>query len=352
MIAYRVPFSTNVERVALALAHKGLAVRWVDVDPLDRSVVEEVSGQPLVPVLVNEGAVIADSTAILRYLEEQVPVPRLWPEGSARRAELDVFLDWFNRVWKRPPNELEAERRKDEPDEVRIAELGCELTCSLDLFERLLTGRDYLFGEFGAADCAAFPFLKYVLIFDEGDTEEFHLILREFLELGGMYPGVEAWIRRVDEHPRAYGLRGGRLPELEAISLGVGRPSEPPELAVLDLLLDRDPGLAKLRQHRVQIGHAVVDHRLLSRWAEVVGIALEDRPDSHAALERGAAPVLDVDTEMLPIPTAEGLRVARTKEDSADAGSAFHGWQVMPSLSCGHAEGRSSAPLRSKLGSN
>ena len=32
---YRIPFSTNVERVALALAHKGVAVEWVDVDPFD-----------------------------------------------------------------------------------------------------------------------------------------------------------------------------------------------------------------------------------------------------------------------------------------------------------------------------
>ena len=47
---WRIPFSTNVERVALALAHKGLAVEWVGVDPADRrrSVVA-VSGQPLVP---------------------------------------------------------------------------------------------------------------------------------------------------------------------------------------------------------------------------------------------------------------------------------------------------------------
>ncbi len=203
VIVYRVPFSTNVERVSLALAHKGLVVQWVDVEPSDRSIVEQISGQPLVPVLVDEGAVIADSTAILRHLERLRPESPLFPEDPARHAELDVFLDWFNRVWKRPPNEIEAERGKTEPDQARIAELGRELTGSLDVFEQLLSGRDYLFGEFCAADCAAFPFLKYALIFDESDTEEFHLILREFLVLGEAHPRVAAWIRRVDEHPRA-----------------------------------------------------------------------------------------------------------------------------------------------------
>src|SRR5215204_5938214 len=203
MRVYRIPFSTNVERVSLALAHKGLEVEWEDVDPPDRSPVERVSGQPLVPVLVDDGRVIFDSTAILRHLEDLQPEPPLFPRDEARRAELDAFLDWFDRIWKRPPNEIEAERGKREPDQARIDELGRELTGSLDVFERMLAGREYLFGELSAADCAAFPFLKYGLIFDEADTEEFHLILREHLALDGRYPRVEAWILRVDAHPRA-----------------------------------------------------------------------------------------------------------------------------------------------------
>ena len=109
---YRIPFSTNVERVSLALAHKDLEVEWEDVDPRDRSPVEQISGQPLVPVLVEDGRVLADSTAIIRRLEELQPEPALFPRDEARRAELEVFLDWFNRVWKRPPNEIEAERRQ------------------------------------------------------------------------------------------------------------------------------------------------------------------------------------------------------------------------------------------------
>jgi glutathione S-transferase len=204
VIVYRIPYSTNVERVALALAHKGIEVDWKDVDPQDRSEVERVSGQRLVPVLVDDdGVVIADSTVILRFLEELQPEPRLFPQEPGRRAELDVFLDWFNRVWKRPPNEIDAERAKKQPDEERIGALGADLAGSLDLFERLLDGRDYLFGEFSAADCAAFPFLKYALDRDEDDDEPFHDILREFLVLDGRYPGVEAWIKRVDERPRA-----------------------------------------------------------------------------------------------------------------------------------------------------
>ena len=202
MRLYRIPFSTNVERVALALAHKGLEVDSVWIDPNDRSEVERVSGQPLVPVLEVDGRVIPDSMTIVSYLEERHPDPPLYPADPARRAELEILVDWFNRVWKRPPNEIEAELRKPEPDRARIQALGDQMRSWQDFFEALLCGRDYLFGaDFSAADCAAFPFLKYALLHDEDDDDLFHRVLVDYLAPPG--PRVGAWIRRVDELPRA-----------------------------------------------------------------------------------------------------------------------------------------------------
>ena len=194
---YRIPFSTNVERVALAAAHKEIRVEWIDVDPADRSPVVAASGQELVPVLDHDGRIVVDSTAILHYLDELEPARELF-----RTPEIELFVDWFNRVWKVPPNAIEAERAAQAPDETRIAELGAEMTASLDLFERLLDGRDYLFGGFSAADCAAFPFLKYALDRNGADDEAFHEILREYLVVD-LHPRVGDWIRRVDALPRA-----------------------------------------------------------------------------------------------------------------------------------------------------
>ena len=202
MRIWRIPFSTNVERVALALGHKGLAAEWVDVDPADRSEVERLSGQSLVPVLELDGRVLVDSTAIIEELERLHPEPRLYPADPARRAEVEVFVDWFNRVWKRPPNELEAELGKPEPDAAVVERLGAEVTNALSRFESLLAGRDYLFGDFGVADCIAFPFLKYAVLYDPADEELFHRILVEHQRLETRYPRLEAWIRRVDSHPR------------------------------------------------------------------------------------------------------------------------------------------------------
>src|SRR5215208_5736966 len=122
---YRIPYSTNVERVALALAHKGLGAEPVDVDPRERGPVRAVSGQALVPVLeLDDGEVVADSLAILRRLDELRPDPPLFPRDRARREELEVFLDWFDAVWKVPPNAIDAELGRLAPDRPRIARLG------------------------------------------------------------------------------------------------------------------------------------------------------------------------------------------------------------------------------------
>jgi glutathione S-transferase len=203
MQIYSTPFSTNCERVALALAFKGLSVEWVDVPYDERGAVEAISGQSLVPVLVEGDFVLPDSPAILRWLEQRQPEPPLWPADPARRAEVDVFVDWFNHAWKRAPNLLYDEVTKPEPDTARADELGRRVTAALDRFEALLDGRDYLLGDtFGIADVTAFPFVKYKTIWDDGDPHLFHELLREWQPRDG-HPRVNAWIARVNDRPRA-----------------------------------------------------------------------------------------------------------------------------------------------------
>ncbi len=93
-------------------------------------------------------------------------------------VEMDVYIDWFNRVYKRPPNELEAELSKPAPDEGRIAELAHEMVEHLAMHEALLARRDHLLGD-----------------------ELFHCILHERQPIDA-YPRLRAWIERADERPR------------------------------------------------------------------------------------------------------------------------------------------------------
>jgi glutathione S-transferase len=188
---HRIPYSTNVERVALAAAHKGLAIDWVDHDPDDRSAIRALSGQDFVPVAEVDGRVIADSPVILRELERLVPAPALWPADPARRAEADTFVDWFNLVWKVAPNRMA-------PGDAEV------LRGSLARFEALLSGRDFLLGDaLGIADVIAFPFLKYAAGIAPGDRDPFHHVLAEHLALGSEHPRLRGWISRCDGLPRA-----------------------------------------------------------------------------------------------------------------------------------------------------
>jgi glutathione S-transferase len=189
---HRIPFSTNVERVALAAGHKRIAVDWVDHDPADRSAIRALSGQDFVPVAEIDGRVVSDSPAILRELERLVPAPALWPAEPARRAEADVFVDWFNRVWKVAPNRMAGDAD------------AAEVRGSLDRFEALLDDRDFLLGDaFGIADVVAFPFLKYAAGIAPDDPDPFHHVLAEHLALDGGFARLRGWIGRCDARPRA-----------------------------------------------------------------------------------------------------------------------------------------------------
>jgi glutathione S-transferase len=201
---HRIPHSTNVERVALACGLKGVEVHWVDHDPSDRSGIRAVSGQDLVPVLEADGEVVTDSPRILRWLDARYPEPSLFPEADDGFREVEAFVDFFNQVWKAPPNRIHAELARPEADQERVATWSEQMAAWLPGIDALLDGRDFLFGDAAtAADLAAFPFLKFgVIPLPPDDTDRFHRILAERLRIAGRYPRLEAWVRRIDAFPR------------------------------------------------------------------------------------------------------------------------------------------------------
>lgn len=213
----RIPFSTNVERIALAAAYKQLTVDWQDVDTDDRRAVREASGQDLVPVAIDpqDGTVIVDSPRILTWMEDRWPEPALWPRDPGDAALADVFCHRFNEVWKGPPNRLAAllgpvdfdQTRLSDNDRRAVADDIGRLQGWLDRFEERLADHDYLCGDaFGICDVTAFPFLRFGIEgLPAGDAQPFHRVLHE---LGGYsaesHPRLANWARRVGE--RAVGV--------------------------------------------------------------------------------------------------------------------------------------------------
>ena len=196
---HRIPFSTNVERVELAAGHKRVDVDWVDHDAADRSGIVALSGQELVPVAEFDCDVVRGSMRIVDRLERDHPEPRLYPSAPGDAARVRIFVSWFDRVWKGPPNLLDE--RPAPPDADALAARARLWT---SWFEDLLGDDHYLGGgALGIADVCAFPFLKYARLDPEpGDDDPFHAILVELLRADG-HPGLDAWVARVDGHPRA-----------------------------------------------------------------------------------------------------------------------------------------------------
>jgi glutathione S-transferase len=203
---YRAEWSTNCERVGLALAHKGLETESVLITYEDRSAVEAVSGQGLVPVIEAGGEVVADSTRIIRWLEERHPEPALFPADPEARREVDEFIVWFNAEWKAISGKLEDELERPDADPEVVERLGATLQAYLARFDGLVEGdRDWFFTDGpGAADFIAYPFLKYAAHRDPADTELYHVLLDDHQTLGAEHAALGAWIDRVGGLPRAY----------------------------------------------------------------------------------------------------------------------------------------------------
>jgi glutathione S-transferase len=206
MHGWRIPFSINVERVALALGHKHLTCEWIDVDPSDRSTVVAISGQARVPVIQDDnGTVVAGSTAIFEHLDRLFPENLLFPENP-RGSEVRVFVEWFEGVWK--PNAAAVEEElldhAHAPDESLLLRLRTRMAAALDLLEGLLQNRAFLFGQQPtAADFVAFPFIKFAALGLPADDEKlFHRIMVEYQPLSASHTQVRDWITRIDGLPR------------------------------------------------------------------------------------------------------------------------------------------------------
>jgi glutathione S-transferase len=87
--------SAFCEKVRLVLGAKQLPYQVVEVSPgLGQLELFRLSGQRQVPVLVDGGAVIADSSAIALHLEAAAPDPALLPAEPVHRAQALLLEDW------------------------------------------------------------------------------------------------------------------------------------------------------------------------------------------------------------------------------------------------------------------
>lgn len=160
--------SPYVRKVLVCLELKGLDYRIDPIAPFyGNDEFSRLSPLRRVPVLIDGGLVLNDSTVICQYIEEKHPAPALYPADLAQRAQarwLEEYADtrlgdvlvwrlFFQRVRRHVFGEATDEAVVQDALEVQIPQ-------ALDYLEALLPAEGCLFGALSIADIALACFFR------------------------------------------------------------------------------------------------------------------------------------------------------------------------------------------------
>jgi glutathione S-transferase len=194
--------SPYVRKVLACLALKGLAY---EIDPITPFYGDEEFARlsPLrrIPVMIDAGLVLTDSSVICAYLDEAYPGHPLLPSGVADRARArwleeyadtrlgDVFI-WglfyqqrvHPAVWGEPGDMARVEKT-----------LADDVPAALDYLEGVLPAEGFLFGAIGLADISIASFFRTASYVD-------------FAIDAARWPKAAGFVARVFAHPCLAGL--------------------------------------------------------------------------------------------------------------------------------------------------
>jgi len=201
MKLYSGPLSLFSRKVEIVLAEKQLAYERIMV-PFSQAegyfpkhpdvLAANPKGQ--VPVLIDGGLTLFDSTIINEYLDEAYPEPSLLPTDPVARArcrQLELFADEIllpliaRLMYRTEPADPDPERQRAREIDGERAEGAIDVVYN-DLSDRL-ENKKYFLDIFSVADIALFMDLLFAA------------------RLGGpaldRYPALDAWYRRINARP-------------------------------------------------------------------------------------------------------------------------------------------------------
>jgi glutathione S-transferase len=189
---YTHAFSIVPWRVRIALHEKGLDYECV-VTNLHSKKPEpdflELNPFAQIPVLDDDGFIVAESMAILEYLEEKHPEPALMPVELESRATVRKWMCWGTDYWPPAWKKWMAPRLagKSDASTQEAADEGRRAICHhLDVLQRQLVGRHWLVNDYSLADVCYAPFV----------------LVLEHVELGdeiARRSAVAAWVDRLSQ---------------------------------------------------------------------------------------------------------------------------------------------------------
>jgi glutathione S-transferase len=162
------PFSSYCQKVLIALYENATPFRFQLVQLGDRAAAERFAALwPLarMPVLVDDGRTVVESSVIVEHLDLYRPGPvRLVPEDPREALEVRRLDRIFDHYVSTPMQKIvfDAARPASARDPAGVAEAHALLETAYRWLERELAGREWAAGAaFTLADCAAAPALFY-----------------------------------------------------------------------------------------------------------------------------------------------------------------------------------------------
>jgi glutathione S-transferase len=186
--------SGNAAKVRIALAEKSLSAEILEVPwtrgsgwgPKPQAFLD-VSPRAQVPVLIDGDLCVHDSTVIIEYLDERYPQAPLFPKGTVEKTVCRMWEDDADHMTNTCVGVLVREvflHPGADPGPEGTAALAA-LDRYYDRLERRLDGREYICGEFSAADIATFMVTSFAQSMGANITQ----------------PNLQAWFARMLERP-------------------------------------------------------------------------------------------------------------------------------------------------------
>jgi len=185
----------NVQKAMWALGETGQPHERIDLGGgfggLDEPDYVAMNPNRRVPTLDDDGFILYESGAIIRYLAAKYSPRELWSDDPAERALIDQWMEWtvttlypdfitlFWLVFRTPP---------DQRDQARIDAVNQAANKSYLILENHLEDRDYIVGNrFSAADIpAGMTLYRY---FGMGEIKRPSM------------PNIERWYEKLCERP-------------------------------------------------------------------------------------------------------------------------------------------------------
>ncbi len=183
-------------RIALSEKHTPWEPIHVNLRAGEHKTAEFLALNPYgkVPVLLDEGAVIYESTVVNEYLEDRFPDPALMPRDPLGRAEVRLWEDYGDNAFLGPAEGIfihDKGWRMFEPEQLR--QMRGQLQDVLTRLEKHLVGKKFLVSDsFSLADIC---FAPRITILDQLGAP-----------LPSSYANVRAWIERIKERESMQGL--------------------------------------------------------------------------------------------------------------------------------------------------